>query len=131
MTLEQKLVVLIEDDESINDLIKDFLLVLGNEVLAFKEANQIVECLPDKVDCFVIDLFLPNTEIKELLDRIEQNKRWTKGKIKPKCIFISARRREEIKDDELYSPWAEYTFLEKPFSLTQLSKKLDGLFSCS
>jgi DNA-binding response OmpR family regulator len=120
-------IVLIEDEPISNELICSFLRALGHEVEGFEETENLTRFLPNEVDLIISDLLLPKISTQELFREIEEKKQWNKTNKPPKCLFISARRREEISAYELRSPWGAVDFLEKPFTMTALDNAVRRL----
>jgi two-component system, cell cycle sensor histidine kinase and response regulator CckA len=112
-------VLIVEDEASILDLAKTVLERFGYTVLTAptpREALEIAECFEDPIQLLITDVVMPEMNGKALKARMD--------KIKPriKVLFMSGYTSNIIVHRGVLE--ANVNFLQKPFSIESLSKKV-------
>ena len=117
-------VLLVENNASIRQLVKQALLAKGYKVLeAFngKEAIRICRNYPYKIDILITDMVMP------VISGVEVINEFLKIRSNSKILIISEDMKQSTLSNILLSSNAGY--LEKPFSSKELITSLDNLFS--
>ncbi len=113
-------IVLTEDDELLNELLKDFLEREGYFVKSFYEGNTAYEYLKkEKYDILILDINLPDIDGLSILQKLREKK------ISPPTIIISA-----INDIEHITKAYDlgcFDYIKKPFYLQELLIKIKRL----
>jgi len=112
-------ILLVEDDPSILEMLKDFLNILGYKVITADtplNAIQKVKDYHENIDLMIIDIIMPQMNGKELSDKICE--------IKPniKKLFMSGHSSNVISHRGIIDEGCN--FIEKPFSIDTLSAKI-------
>ncbi len=122
-TKNKKIKILIVDDEPyIRDVLKEMLLILGYEVFSAESGKIGLDILHDHPDVklAIIDYSMPEMNGLELLKKIREKDP------KIKVVFSSGYAKEDIKD---VTTGDVITFLQKPYSIENLKKAINKLFS--
>ena len=106
-TYKQKIVYIVDDDESVCNALKVLLMTFGFEVTTFNSAKSFFAISPDESGCLVLDINMPEVDGWAVLKRI-----LTSGSKLP-IIFISANKYENITDHALKA--GAVGFIQKPF----------------
>lgn len=117
--------LLVDDDESVLQTGSSMLQVLGYSVIQAHNGKEAIALFrqSSNIDCAIIDLSMPHMDGREVLEEIK--------KINPAaiCILTSGHPEEDVmrkgKDDSAEG------FLQKPFALEDLKKKLDKILKTS
>ena len=110
-------ILVIDDEEEIRELLKEFLEENHFNVTLAADGIEAQECIEESVpDIAVIDLLLPGEHGISLVKTIKE--KYFIPVIMISCIY----RREELKD--LIEEYAVEGFLEKPLDLKILREKL-------
>ncbi len=113
-------IVLTEDDELLNELLKDFLEREGYFVKSFYEGNTAYEYLKkEKYDILILDINLPDIDGLSILQKLREKK------ISPPTIIISA-----INDIEHITKAYDlgcFDYIKKPFYFQELLIKIKRL----
>ena len=113
MTSENKLVYIVDDDESVCRALKTFLIAYGFEVNTFNSAQSFFDAVPyDAPGCLVLDIHMP------VLDGWETHKRIIESGSKRHVILISAEKADNVADRALKA--GVVGFLHKPFDCLAL-----------
>jgi two-component system, cell cycle sensor histidine kinase and response regulator CckA len=112
-------VLLVDDDEMVLDTGEQILVRLGYSVMTAadgKEALKVYEDHRDQIDVVLLDMVMPEISGGEVYDRIKE--------INPdvKAILLSGYGRDG-EANEILDRGCD-AFIQKPFNLTELSKKL-------
>ncbi len=119
-------ILIAEDDESVLDLSKAMLEVMGYRVLTAKSNTQALRIVKDydgNIDLLLTDVVMPHMNGKELSELIRT--------VKPdlKCLYMSGYTADVIAHQGILDE--HVNFLSKPFSLKELAAKvrevLDGI----
>ena len=115
-------ILVVDDDSSLRDMLKTVLQRYGYSVMEAKtseEAFELVKFSPGGVDLVLSDIMLHGEGGHELGKKLK--------KINPsqKMIFISGYSLESLEDRDIFIP--ADTFLEKPFTPSQLAAKVRTL----
>jgi signal transduction histidine kinase len=119
-TLKGKETVLLVDDEDIIlDVGKQMLKKMGYQVLLAKGAKEAIEVYKenrDKIDLVILDMIMPEMVGDEAFDRLKE--------IDPKIkVLLSSGYNIDGKASELLERGCN-GFIQKPFSMKQLSQKI-------
>lgn len=115
-----RVIVLVEDDDSLRAALKRVLRASGFEARAYASAEAaLADSQPDWSDCLVVDIGLPGMSGLELVDRLRQ-----RG-IPAPVIFVSAREEAQLRD-EIRRRGIEH-FLAKPFLGSVLVRTVDAV----
>jgi two-component system cell cycle sensor histidine kinase/response regulator CckA len=112
-------IVWVEDDESVRVLIQEFLQKLGYTILTAPSGADAI-CRVEKhagpVDLLVTDVVMPEIGGRELAERLTR--------IRPglKVLYLSGYTDDDVLRHGISK--AEVAFLQKPFTLTVLEKKI-------
>ena len=111
-------VLLVEDDESIRRMIRDGLSRRGYHILEAPDGQAALE-LDEDFDLLICDRSLPKRDGKSVVEALRRRR--------PElpCLLISGRATPETATENLDG----VHFLQKPFTLSGLSKVLDELLS--
>ena len=115
-----KQIYLVEDEKSLNILLKKYLEVEGYEVITFSDGMSALSRINDLPDLWVLDIMLPDIDGYEILKAIKEFKEDTP------VIFMSARNEEldRVVGLELGSD----DYLSKPFLPRELVIRVNRLF---
>jgi PAS domain S-box-containing protein len=119
MTGIRELIMIVEDDESILRLSEKILSKLNYHIVAFTspiEALNKAEKLGDKISLVITDVVMPEMNGKELHEKIKQKI----GDVP--FLFVSGYTADIISEHGILQKGVE--FLEKPYSIQQLSEKV-------
>jgi PAS domain S-box-containing protein len=114
-------ILLVEDEPAVREATAEFLRIQGYKVNEAKDGldalNTIRECA-NKVDLVVTDVVMPNMSGGELAKAL--------GQLRPntKFLFVSGYPGQTILDHKVVD--LETNFLQKPYTLRQLSAKIRG-----
>ncbi len=122
---EKILIMVVDDEEVIRNMVKDFLSDKGYEIILASNGPEALDKFRQnegKVDLVLLDLVLPEKNGMEILEDLRQ--------INPrvKAILTSGYNQnitENILDKDLTS------FLQKPFRIATLIQKIKELMSIS
>jgi CheY-like chemotaxis protein len=72
-TLAQKNILVVDDEEAVQDVIRRFLQIAGHKVVCAASGKQALDCLKnDGIDLIVLDWMIPKEEGRTNFDRIRQ-----------------------------------------------------------
>lgn len=112
-------VLLVEDEESVRQLVRDTLEARGYKVLAADNGEAglaIAECHEGKIDLVITDVVMPGIGGRELVKQLAQTRPTTK------VLYLSGYTEDAIVSDGSIAKGT--AFLQKPFSLQSLSRKV-------
>lgn len=114
-----KTLLVVEDDYYIGDLIKQFLIAYGyNVILATAVKDALSQCKRKKIDAVILDYVLPDAAGEEIFNYFQ--------KLNIPIIVTSIRSRETVarslKTEKFY-------FIQKPFDLQTLANLIQPLLS--
>lgn len=115
------MIVLIEDDLSIQKLVKYALEMNGLEIECFTEWEEFLKKHPEKVDLFILDIMLPGLSGLEILSRLREEKATATTPV----MFLTAKSTELDKVTGLDGGADDY--LTKPFGVLELISRVKAL----
>jgi len=119
----EKLIYIVEDDESIRELIRMALTSFSYQVLAFDNAEEVIKTIDDQMpDLVLLDIMLPGMSGLEAMKRLRQN---PKTKNLP-IILLTAKDTEVDKVAGLDSGADDY--ITKPFGVMELGARVRSIF---
>lgn len=121
--MEQRKVILVEDDSIIAELLEFNLRSEGYETFAFKEGAALFRALSQlpEPDLFILDLMLPGMDGFAICKRLRQDPRFELTPI----LMLTARSAESDKVSGLDSGADDY--LTKPFGIRELLARVNAL----
>lgn len=123
MQFPQKLIVVVEDDVSLNQAVCRLLQAAGHRTLSFDSAEAALAVNLQSADCLLLDIRLSGMSGTELFDRL------TAGGSKVPAVFVSAYDHPQFRARGAEEPCS--TFLSKPYAGTDLLRSLDSLMTQS
>ena len=115
------MIVLIEDDLSIQKLVKYALEMNGLEIECFTEWEAFLKKRPEKVDLFILDIMLPGLSGLEILSLLRDDKTTATTPV----MFLTAKSTELDKVTGLDGGADDY--LTKPFGVLELISRVKAL----
>jgi FixJ family two-component response regulator len=115
----QKLIVVVEDDASLNQAVCRLLHAAGHSTWSFDNAESALAADLRRADCLLLDMRLPGISGLELFDRLSE-----RGSTVP-AIFVSAY--DDAQYREQVATKSHSTFLAKPYAGPELLNSLDLL----
>ncbi len=115
-------VLLVEDDPLVRESTHEFLEALGYRVVEAadaREAIDLVETHPSRIDLVLCDMMLPDMRGDQLLHALRQ--------IRPTLPALLTSGYNHLDFDGALADLD--FFIQKPYDLTTLGKTLDGIFS--
>ncbi len=112
-------VLLVEDEESVRQLVRETLESKGYKVLEAdngEAALRIVSNYSDKIDMLITDVVMPGMSGRELSARLCESRPQTK------VLYLSGYTEDAIGHEGVVVP--HNAFLQKPFTLQMLSRKV-------
>lgn len=112
-------ILLVEDEEPLRRLVSDYLEGNGYRVLAAasgREAIQLVDAHPGKIDLLVTDVVMPGMSGRDLVERLSA------ARPDLKTVYMSGYTDEAIAQHGVLEPGI--ILLQKPFTLSSLTQKL-------
>jgi CheY-like chemotaxis protein len=112
-------VLLVEDEESVRQLVRETLESKGYKVLEAdngEAALRIVSNHSDKIDMLITDVVMPGMSGRELSARLCASRPQTK------VLYLSGYTEDAIGHEGVVDP--DTAFLQKPFTLQMLSRKV-------
>jgi len=116
-------VLIVDDEESIRDIVQEGLAARGMKVHAVASCEEAVSYLDaNRCDVVICDFNLPGMNGEEFFERIRTDQRLAQL---PRFVFITGDLAESESFDPLRKTGA--TVLQKPFRVSALAKLLGGL----
>jgi two-component system, cell cycle sensor histidine kinase and response regulator CckA len=112
-------VLLVEDEESVRQLVRDTLQARGYKVLEAENGEvgvQVAESHAGTIDMIITDVVMPGMSGRELARRV------TEARPETKVLYLSGYTEEAIAHEGVLDPGT--AFLQKPFTLQLLSRKV-------
>jgi len=112
-------VLLVEDEESVRDLVADALRGCGFDVLTAvngREALSLVDTHPGPIDLLVTDVVMPHVDGRDLAEKLRVRLPGLK------VLFMSGYTDDAMLRRGIFQ--AEEAFVQKPFALASLAKKI-------
>ena len=115
-------ILIIEDEESIAELEKDYLELSGFEVeIESKGDVGLKRALEEEFDLYILDLMLPGMDGLEAIRKIRANDAWKKLPV----LVLTAKDKEYDKVAGLDGGADDY--MTKPFSVSELLARVEAL----
>jgi two-component system, cell cycle sensor histidine kinase and response regulator CckA len=114
-------VLLVEDEESVRQLVRETLESKGYKVIEAdngEAALRIVSTHSGKIDMLITDVVMPGMSGRELSARLCASRPQTK------VLYLSGYTEDAIGHDGVVDPHPHTAFLQKPFTLQVLSRKV-------
>jgi PAS domain S-box-containing protein len=118
----QETILLVEDEESLRDLVVDAMEAKGFTVLSAangREALQFVDAHRGPIDLLVTDVVMPHVDGRDLADQLRARLPGLK------VLFMSGYMEDAMLRRGIFQ--AQEAFLQKPFALTSLGTKIREL----
>ena len=115
------MIVLIEDDASIQKLVKYALEMNGYTVAVFGSWEEFEKGKVDKAELFILDIMLPGLSGLEILGRLRDDRKFASVPV----MFLTAKSTELDKVTGLDSGADDY--LTKPFGILELISRVKAL----
>ena len=115
------MIVLIEDDASIQKLVKYALEMNGYTVAVFGSWEEFEKGKVDKAELFILDIMLPGLSGLEILGRLKDDRKFASVPV----MFLTAKSTELDKVTGLDSGADDY--LTKPFGILELISRVKAL----
>jgi len=115
-------VLVVEDEESVGNLIQKLLQALGYTVLRAREGSEAMQVLaghPGQVSLVVTDVVLPGMTGPELVQRLARQRPDLRA------LFVSGYTNESLAQHASLRPGVNY--LPKPFSRQQLAERVRAI----
>lgn len=121
-TAKNRTVLIVDDEDHIAELVENVMQVCGYRTDRLNEGAPAIELLKKKeYDVLICDLHMPGTNGRDLIDWVRSNKKGTH------ILLLSG---DVIRKDTIeYVKSCGAHFLSKPFSIGELKKAVERLFS--
>jgi len=114
-------VLIIEDDNSIAELIRDYLLVENFDVVIKNDGQMgLDEAKNQDVDAIILDIMLPTIDGFEILRQVRE--------MKDICVLVVSAKKEDIDKIRAFGLGAD-DYMVKPFSPSELVARLKANLS--
>ncbi len=127
INFDGKKVLIIEDDQTLQDVFNKILTKLGFEIFQISDASSILdtfEKLKDNIDLLVLDLIMPKISGFEIFNLLEE-----KYKIVEKNLHVILTTGLAMDERvEKLSKYKNVNILPKPFTMKDISEILEDLF---
>jgi len=123
MAIENKVILVVEDEEIILTITAEMLEMFGYTILKSstpEKALQIAEKYNGKIDLLITDIIMPHCNGRDLANKLLD--------LYPhmRCLFMSGYTADIIGKSGILD--SEIDFIQKPFSIDILSKKIKEIF---
>jgi two-component system cell cycle sensor histidine kinase/response regulator CckA len=112
-------VLLVEDEESVRELVRETLKARGYTVIEASDGisgMRVAEEYPGKIEILITDVVMPGMSGRELAKRI------TAARLDIKVLYLSGYTEDAIIHEGALEPGT--AFLQKPFTLQVLARKV-------
>jgi PAS domain S-box-containing protein len=119
-----KTVLLVDDESMVMDIGSQFLTRLGYLVRTAsdgREALEIFKAAPGRIDCLLLDFSMPGMDGRETMQAVR------KVRLDARIIITSGYNRQQI-EDQFTQIGQPDDFIQKPFEMKELERKLNQLF---
>ena len=121
---EPKRVLVVDDQQSVLDLVKDFLISMGFEVITALNGERALHLLKKEFPHILItDILIPHLDGFSLVKEV---RKMENGKKLP--IIMMSGLYKDLKMKKRVTKEYHADFLIKPFSLRELNKKVQKIF---
>ena len=115
----EETILVVEDEESLRTVTRDFLSGKGYQVLVAEDFHKAMEACEDTslhIDLLMTDVVLPGSSGPKLADRLATSRP------EMKVLFVSGYTADALVHGDLHR--TDFAFLSKPFSLNTLARKI-------
>lgn len=110
--------MVVDDEPDIRETVKTLLKKEGFNVVTAVNGDDCLKKLPkQKVDLILLDIMMPGTPVREVVKKIN----------KIKIAFLSVVRTSEAEKEKLLGQKNIVDFIQKPFDIDKLIKKVKEL----
>lgn len=115
---KKKVVMIVDDEDDIRETVSNILEKEGYEVKVAKNADEALEKYKEKPkpDLVLMDIMMPGTPVKKVVP-----------KLKTKVAYLSVVRTSEAEKEELLKSKNVKDFIQKPFDIKELVKRVKKL----
>ena len=112
-----KTIMVVDDDDDIRSTVKTVLEKNGYKVVtAISGDDALVKLKKEKPDLVLMDIMMPGTPVREVVPKIKQ-----------KVAYLSVVRTSEAEKEELMKSKNIVDFIQKPFDIKELIKRVKVL----
>ena len=109
--------MIVDDEPDVLLSVAQILEANHYKAIKAKDGNECLEKLQGQIpDVLLLDIMMPGLAAKELVSRIEKDRRLAKIKI----IFLTAIHLQEAEEAGLFASKQVVDFIEKPFSVRRM-----------
>ena len=109
--------MVVDDEDDIRNTVKTILEAQGYKVVTAINADDCLEKLKkNKPDLILMDIMMPGTPVREAVPKIKQ-----------KIAYLSVVRTSEAEKEELMKSKNIVDFIQKPFDVKELVKRVGKL----
>jgi PAS domain S-box-containing protein len=123
---KRKTILVVEDEADVREVTQLFLSESGYHVLLAEDGEDAIHIWEKKkqeIDMILTDVVMPKMSGKELAQLLRQKDKSVK------ILYMSGYTREEITGNDMLH--ADFAFIQKPFSMDQLNKKVAEVLKSS
>ena len=114
----KKTILIVDDEEDIRETVKTIMEKEGYRVLVAVNGDDCLKQLKtEKPDLILMDIMMPGTPVREVVKKI-------KG---VKIAYLSVVRTSEAENEELLGQKNVVDFIQKPFDVKDLAKRVKKL----
>ena len=114
----KKTIMVVDDEADIRSTVKSILEKNGYKVVTAVNGDDCLKKLPkQRVDLILMDIMMPGTPVKEIVPKIKNTK----------IAYLSVVRTSEAEKEELLKSKNIVDFIQKPFDINDLLKKVKKL----
>ncbi|WP_242967349.1 response regulator transcription factor [Fastidiosipila sanguinis] len=119
-TSDKKTILLLEDEEQIREVVAEYLMLAGYEVVEASNAEESFDIIDDtSIDLAILDIMLPGVSGMEVLQYIKNNR------ASVPVIMLSALN-DEQSQLQAFNYYAD-DYVSKPFSPILLLKRIETI----
>ena len=123
---KQTVIMVVDDEEVIRNMIRDFLATKGYQVILASEGLEAIEKFKQadvEIELVLLDMILPGISGTEIFKKLRE--------INPqlKVIMTSGYNRDIVEDHD--NEDSDISFLQKPFRFAELIDKMEEMISYS
>ena len=113
-----KTIMIVDDEMDIRSTVKTVLEKNGYEVVTAVDGDDCLKKLKkEKVDLILLDIMMPGTPVREVVKKIKD----------VKIVYLSVVRTSEAEKENLLKSKNIVDFIQKPFDINGLLKKVKEL----
>ena len=115
-----KTIMVVDDEADNRDTVRTLLEKNGYNVITAVSGDDCLKKFPNqKVDLILLDIMMPGKPVKDVIPKVSNCK----------IIFLSAVRMSDAEKEQLTKEKNIIGFIEKPFDLTALLKKVKSVLT--